>query len=363
MKRRCAFWSLVIAVAQTGCSESDESSSNGPNGSSGKGGASAGSSGSTAKGGSNTGGTTGSSGAGSGEGGEPASAGTDSGGAPPTGGSSGSSGSGGSGGTMPGLEDCPAPPAGSSDASVLALNAVNTLRLAMGVPCMELVPEISVAAQNHCDYYTQYPDDDPCIANAHAEVESCNGFTGTSAGARMEAAGYDGNGWSEVMAFQNDPEDAVAQFINSVWHRTPLVSPWYRHMGYGGADNCDTIDLSGGPDTPDDVTAVYPYANQTDVPQDFNGAQEGPMPPEPPTGWPSGSPIHIYVRDVESVVSHRIDVDGTDAPLDHEWIDDGSQFIFYTYAPFEPATTYRVRVSFMRGGAPLDFDWTFTTEN
>ena len=40
--------------------------------------------------------------------------------------------------------------------------------------------------------------------------------------------------------------------MNSVWHRTPLVSPWTRHMGYGGAEECDTIDLSNGPDTADD---------------------------------------------------------------------------------------------------------------
>jgi hypothetical protein len=233
----------------------------------------------------------------------------------------------------------------------------------MAIACSELVTEINLAAQNHCDYYAQNLNNDECISNAHAEVSTCSGFTGENPGDRMSAAGYDGNGWSEVMAFNNDPEDAVRQWVNSVWHRTPLLSPWYRHMGYGGAEECDTIDLAGGPDTPDDVTALYPYANQTDVPIDFNGANEGPMPPEPPTGWPSGSPIHIYVRDVESVVSHRIDVDGTDAPLEHEWIDDGDQYIFYTYAPFEPSTTYRVRVSLMRGGAPLDFDWTFTTEN
>jgi hypothetical protein len=248
---------------------------------------------------------------------------------------------------------------------VEALNAINTLRLAMGIECMELVTELNTAAQAHCDYYAanEAANQSQCTENPHNEVEGCTGFTGTSPGARVDAAGYEGFGWSEVMAFANDPEEAVAMWINSVYHRTPLVSPWWRHMGYGGAEECDTIDLGPGPETPDDVTAVYPYSGQTGLPLEFHGDREGPTPPEPDSGWPSGVPIHVYAKDAE-IVSQSVEVMGTDTPLDLVLVDHESQddeFIFYPAEPLEPNTTYRVRVSITQSGTPKDFDWNFTT--
>ena len=55
----------------------------------------------------------------------------------------------------------------------------------------------------------------------------------------------------------------------------------------------------------DDLTAVYPYPGQVNVPLNFDGRHEGPTPPEPPTGWPSASPIHLYVKDY-TVTSHDV---------------------------------------------------------
>src|ERR1017187_9856513 len=57
--------------------------------------------------------------------------------------------------------------------------------------------------------------------------------------------------------------------------RTPVRSPWYRDMGYGGGTGCDTIDFGPGTATAKTVTAVYPYSGQTGVPLTFLGAVEG----------------------------------------------------------------------------------------
>ncbi len=83
------------------------------------------------------------------------------------------------------------------------------------------------------------------------------------------------------------------------------------------------------------------------------------MPPAPPTGWPSGLPIALYVQKA-TTVSHTIEVMGSGTPLDHQWIDynqsdnDADQLIMYTNAPFTANTTYHVNIAVTISG-------TFTT--
>ena len=309
--------------------------------------------------------------AGSGQGG----AGAATGGSQSGGSANAGSQSGGSGGAP---SDCGAPPSGNgptpttcapapaefAEPARAALDAVNELRSHMGLECMALVAEINVAAQKHCDYYQQNIADKACTGNAHAEVESCPGFIAAMFSQRMNLAGYQGSPRSEVIAFSGDPARAVAMWINTVYHRTPLLSPWIREMGYGGTADCDTVDLGRGPEVSDEATAVYPYPGQVDVPMEFDGSREGPMPPEPESGWPSASPVHLYAQDY-TVTSHEVFEGSSCENLPHQWLDDDGDdhYILYPDVPFKPSTTYRVRIIGTRGGEPLDFDWTFTTES
>ena len=347
MSRAGAFcWALTTAMFTLACSDekaSDDGTDGSPPGGAGQS-ASGGQPSDTAPG---SGGTEPNAGAG-GTGGEESGAG-------------GATAVGGSASTIPGLDACPAPPAGVSDAAVLAINTMNTVRLAMGVPCAELAPELCQAAQNHCDYSATNQGDPSCEApSAHNEIAGCPGFTGEGPGDRMRAAGYTSRGGTECMAFRNDPERAVSTFIDSVYHRTPVLSPWLRHIGYGGAEDCDTIDFGTGPETPDEVTAFYPYQGQTGVPPSFDGSREGPEPPMPPTGWPSGYPITLYARNI-TVTGHSIVVDGTTESLPHIWEEDSSAHVFYTETPLAANTTFRVTIDAIRGTEPLHFEWTFTT--
>jgi hypothetical protein len=255
---------------------------------------------------------------------------------------------------------CPA--AAGNTPPDMALTAVNELRSHMGLSCMTLVTELNTSSQKHCDYYQQNMADKVCIANAHAEVATCAGFVAEMFFARMTSAGYKGSARSEVMAFSGNPTSAIAQWINSVYHRTPLLSPWIADMGYGMTADCDTIDMGQGVKAADTVTAVYPYPGQIDVPINFDGSHEGPMPPAPPSGWPSASPVHIYAKNY-SVTSHDIYVSGTCSSLPHQWLPDKEQYILYPDKPFAKGTEYRVVVVGTRGAAPLSFDWTFKTKN
>jgi hypothetical protein len=230
-----------------------------------------------------------------------------------------------------------------------------------------LVPELITAAQNHCDYYVTNQGDAMCEApSPHNEIEGCPGYTGSGLGDRMRAAGYMGRGGNECMAFTNDPERSTMMFVNSVYHRTPVLDPWMRELGYGAGEGCDTIDYGQGEMTPQEVTAFYPYAGQTEVPTSFDGSREGPEPPMPASGWPSGFPVTLYARDI-TVASHAIMVEGTTEDIPHQWLADEDPTlpsyakVLYTDAPLTANTTYRVVISATREGEPLDFDWTFTT--
>jgi hypothetical protein len=270
------------------------------------------------------------------------------------------------GGGTAGVAECPAPPAGAPEGAVAALNTINATRVAAGVPCDELVLALCTSASNHCSYYQTNLGSSTCeAASVHDEISGCPGFTGASAGDREKAAGYTSNSWFECMAFLNDPVASVMTFINSVYHRTPVLSPWLRDVGYGGAATCDTIDFGGGPTTPASATAVYPYDGQTGVPTCFDGAHEGPMPPVPPTGWPSGYPITVYVQNF-TVATHTIVVDGTSTELAHQWLGNDSMLgasakVLYTDAPLAANTTYRVTVDGTISAATTHFEWTFTT--
>jgi hypothetical protein len=287
-----------------------------------------------------------------------------------TGGGSGAGkgGAAGSGGMTPGLDTCPMPPDGSPAAAIIALNTENAIRLAMGLDCAELVPELITSAQNHCNYYTANDGDDMCEApSPHDEIEGCPEFTGEGLGDRLRAAGYELSGSAnECMAFTGDPERSTMMFVDSVYHRTPVLDPWIRELGYGSTENCDTIDYGTGERTDTAVTAHYPYAGQTGVPTAFDGSREGPEPPEPSSGWPSGYPVTLYARELE-VTSHSIRVDGSEEELAHLWLAEDDDTlpsyakVLYTEAPLAANTTYRVVIEGTRDGEPLDFDFTFTT--
>ncbi|HZU83012.1 MAG TPA: hypothetical protein VE987_08860 [Polyangiaceae bacterium] len=269
--------------------------------------------------------------------------------------------------------NCPAPPSSEPAASITAVDAINATRTLVGVPCTTLVPALDTSAQLHCAYYAANTTAAaPCTAttsNAHTETAGCTGFVAAQFSARETMAGYTGRPSSEVMAFTGSPTQAVQTWIDSVWHRIPLLSPWIRDMGYGGTTTparCDTIDFGAGATTPGTVTAFYPYAGQTGVPTSFDGSREGPTPPAPPAGWPSGYPVILFLQN-GAVQSHTITVDGTTTPIAHVWIDPTNttnfpyDYILYANTPLATNTTYHVQIAATQGSTALTFDWKFTT--
>jgi uncharacterized protein YkwD len=268
---------------------------------------------------------------------------------------------------------CPVAPADAPAQTVAALAAVNNYRVPAGSGCATMIPEINRAAAAHCAYYGTYTMGDMCVANPHLEVMGCGSFTGATPGDRMKAAGYSSSGGGEVMAFVNSAQGSVDTWVNSVWHRVPILDPWTTHLGYGSSARCDTIDFGRGTPAPTNTVVVYPYDGQTGLPLSFNGANEGPMPPTPSSGWPSSTPISVYAQKIQ-VTEHVLTKDGDATPIEHVWLDANAEIVaedmrrsltnvvfMYANLPFEANTKYRVKVTGTYSGGPLTKEWAFTT--
>jgi hypothetical protein len=279
--------------------------------------------------------------------------------------------------------DCPAP-SGITSQQQTALQIINQTRAAMGSPCATEVPALITSATNHCEYYaTNANVTGSCNSKSdpHGETSGCLGYVSSDLTMRMRAAGYMGQGSSEVMAFNDDPTQALAQWIGSIYHRTPTLDPWTRDFGYGSATACDTIDfgVGAGSSTPSTTIVSYPYDGQTGVGLNFYGGQESPMPPMPSTGWPSGFPIHVYMPATNiTLTTHEFGVDGG-AMLSHQVMLPQNSMMYlvnalvlYGDAPLTSQTKYRVHVagtrqnmSFFGGGsssAQFDVTFAFTTQ-
>lgn len=289
-----------------------------------------------------------------------------------TGGIIGSGSAAGAGGT---IDACPAPPAGAPDTAIAAWTLLNQTRLAAGAGCMNLVATLDASAQAHCDYVVANNGNDACLPNLAIEVEGCTGYTGTSPAWRQIAAGYPTAlaYTADATTYSNDPSSSVPSWIDSVFHRLPLLDPWTTDMGHGGAIACDVVDIGHGVSSvPTDTVVVYPYDGQIDVPPANPGIFEGPIPPAPPSGWPSSYPVTIYAQGM-SITEHVLTRDGDATPLEHLWLDAASPEIdaalkpYFTNAavlygaPFELTTTYRVKIVGTYAGGALSVEWSFTT--
>ncbi len=260
---------------------------------------------------------------------------------------------------------CPRAAANDPEAEE-AYDRVNTYRRQMRLPCVTFVPEIAAAAAAHCGYFTANSGD--CTADPHSEVEQCSGFRAERFGERMFNTGYHGKPAYETMAYAGDGSRAVDLWVDSVWHRIPILSPWVKDLGYGTTAGCDTMNFGWADGQATQGPATYPYNGQTDVPLKFDGSLESPALPPPPQGWPSGYPIIVYAANLD--VERHVLLDDRRAVVPHTWIAPDSpagkgilhkEMILYADAPLKPSTAYVVRIEGRRGIWPVRLEWTFAT--
>lgn len=263
------------------------------------------------------------------------------------------------------------PPAASPD-QLLAAQGLEKLRAALGLPAASQHPALSQAAQLHAEFYVNHG---AAYAKAklspHAQDSSFGSdFTGKDFGDRAAAAGYGGQATGEVMAFSGSAPAALQGWLDTVYHRFPLIHPRTKEYGYGqaakGNYQTEVMDIaeSGAEAVP---LVVYPYPGQSHVPLSWNGL-EGPQPPPPPTGYPSGPVITARFAQQVEVTAHSLrDAQGKELP--HVWLDaktdsnvalfDNKVKVLYAHQPLT-AGMHTVRLEVKSGGAGQVVEWSFS---
>jgi hypothetical protein len=267
------------------------------------------------------------------------------------------------------IASCPRLPAGGDPQAQAAYDRVNSYRQALGLPCASIVSEVASAATAHCGYYIVNSRKETCVASPHREVQGCSDFHAERFGDRMRVAGYGGNPAYETMTYVGNGSHAVDLWVDSVWHRIPLLSPWVQDMGYGRDERCDTMDFGWAPRAATSRPVTYPFDGQSRVPRSFDGRTESPTLPAPPQGWPSGYPIMAYVSGL-TVTSHElIDAGGVSVP--HVFMTPDSavamgllrnELVMYAHRPLAKGTTYGVKIAGTQAGKPVTIEWSFTTK-
>lgn len=264
------------------------------------------------------------------------------------------------------------------DQQKAALVRANHWRTTAGLLALDANAKIEQAATAHANFMATN-DRNKCWPGAHDENLTCKGATGQWPWDRMEAAGYDWSGASEVINWANDAERAVDEWMWTVYHRQPFMDYGMLETGFGYADGggktnnvMDFGIAKGASAKAPEKPAVFPLPGQTQVPLGFSGA-ESPQPPAPDTGWPSGQIVSLHFpTKTWAVTEHHLfsTAGGMCVEVPHVYIDrtnddnlkDANDVFFYANMPMTNGTEYVAEVVGTMNGAAFKRTWAFKTQ-
>jgi len=260
--------------------------------------------------------------------------------------------------------------------TAVAIAVLNDLRASAGLAPVRHDPVVSLGAQWHADYLWEnraLGDD----LHPHEENGALPGYSGAHYWERMEAAGVDLGiqpALGEVVATHPRAESAVVHWVETAYHRLPLLAPEAAAVGYGhrvgqgAATNVMDLVARPQPESAWPPVVVWPPPDAADVKPWWDGL-EWPRPAEPPGGFPSGP-----VLSVQTVSGVALEVDehtlrGEDAvAVPHVFLSAdndpnlrGSAVLFYANAPLQPGRRYTAHVAGRVGGVPFEETWHFET--
>ena len=252
-----------------------------------------------------------------------------------------------------------------------ALTTLNTARTAAGLPAVVLDPSLTASALDHC-YYWLFNNASPTVAKLgiHSETAGLPGFSGVRPGDRAVNLGWHQGPVGEDITHAGDPVLAVGQWVDSVYHRFPMMRPDLSAIGYA--------DCSAGPLPMEDMEfgfgivettrhepTPYPGPGQVKVPAVF---VDNELPDPVPDGKPrtTGYPITVTFDPYARVSGATLTLRGPDGrALDGYAIApdraDGNAITLLPIAPLAAATRYTGHVTATVDGVAYDRTWSFTT--
>ncbi len=264
----------------------------------------------------------------------------------------------------------PQPPPQLEAARKVALDKLNGYRVPLGLPPVAVDSAIAEGAEAHAYFFLfNYGQAQLGGLGIHTEDPTLPGFTGENSLLRSRYFGYGGTRGGEVINHVFSPQANVQSWVDSVYHRFPILDHETRVEGYGEAQigivSISVMDFGfAGPAPADPI--VYPAAGQKDVPAAFIG-NEIPN-PVPQTGaYPTGYPVTLQVggADKLTVTSGRLlDAEGKEVPSytlapgtsnlgNNEWA-------LLARLPLTSGATYTAEVIGQINGRDFSKRWTFT---
>ena len=252
-----------------------------------------------------------------------------------------------------------------------ALDALNVDRALAGLAPVKLDDRITEGATSHAYWWLfnlALPQSKGL--GIHKEVSGSPGFTGFSMRDRATTFGYPQASMAEDITHRGSPAGAISDWVDSVYHRFPIMRPDLEAIGFGSAVGgglpIEVMDMGyrsalGDPQQ----QVVFPAAGQTKVPNVFLG-NELPDPVPPGGKYPTGYPITINYNPYASVqVLESTLTDATGATVDAYTIApstaDENVYTILPKQPLKAGMTYHVHVAASIQGTRATRDWSFTT--
>ncbi len=260
-------------------------------------------------------------------------------------------------------------PAGqvATDADV-ALAAINAARADAGLPAVRLDTRLSGSALSH-SFYWLFNYFAPSVAGLgiHMETAGDPGYTGVYPWTRAIAFGYPNQRIGEDITHSGAPDTAVAEWVNSVFHRFSILRPDLRVIGYGEADvgSVAMEDMEFGFAVATNAPPVlYPGAGQIQVPAIF---VDNELPDPVPHGDPrtTGYPVTVTFSEADRVSMHSFTLTRPGGqPLAAYLLAPSAatenSASLLPVAPLVPGAVYTARITATVDGSPYTRSWTFT---
>lgn len=251
-----------------------------------------------------------------------------------------------------------------------ALAVVNNARSKAGLPPVTLDAGLNASAVQHC-YYWLFNNASDTVRNLgiHRETYGLPGFTGAGAGDRANAHGWHSGPVTEDITHRGSPEAGVNDWINSVYHRFPILRSDLSAIGYGdcGVGSLPMEDMEfglGNQGGDHHAPTPFPADGQSSVPAEF---VDNEIPDPVPAGRPrtTGYPVTVNFDPRERVtVSTFTLVDDAGHPLDGYRLDPGNATencaSLLPVLPLTAGKRYTAHIAGTRGQDAYDLTWSFT---
>jgi Flp pilus assembly protein TadD len=265
----------------------------------------------------------------------------------------------------------PNPDAERAAHGLVALAEVNRARAAAGVAPVILDPQLSQSAAAHCFYWLAN-NALPAVADLgiHRETPGTPGFTGVRAGDRANAAGWHGVSISEDITHRGGAAPAVSDWVDSVYHRFPIIRPDLHSIGYAdcslGPLPMEDMEFGFvGPAGARPAPVLVPGDGQAGVPTTF---LDNELPDPLPTGAArnAGFPVTVtfdQAAGVRLVGFSLRDASGAEVPAYtlSPGADNENSASLLPHGPLKPASLYTAQITATVAGRAYERTWSFHT--